>query len=486
MKVPELEKLGTPELIAKYIADLYRSVQNSRHVIFAKLHLNQQTDSLWLQEITRIINAHRPIIEHSLNERLQLDMEYHEICIGSVNDTLYFWRRDINSDSWLNIYANETVYFRRLGDKQHLIDETRCHLGIKSDRSLGRLINQITRYPRKVPQIHVISDLVRNHPRVLGETLHFLLDASEQMLADIQTQIFHIGKGHLGRGRILNPRFPPIEPLRTRLLATMFCDGHLNVRRCLHYTENNPERREIVLKLVKQLGDVEYSIVNNRGSIRLNFPAVLGRLLEYWGLPVGDKVLQNIGLPPTITRGSPTLKRIYLQELIPEEGSFISRDSCFRWSRSVVLISGPKGEKYDFKPKINEECIQLISKFGTPMKCTFGGDKARTVIRLIWGTLLDIKESRSKLISDTAEKLEKKVLSTPPQLLEDEVALCKGLGIEISHGPVVVNSFESGRISVTWHAVTASIADSVLWAKLAPPRDERKRALVDEMLSSRS
>ena len=64
------------------------------------------------------------------------------------------------------------------------------------------------------------------------------------------------------------------------------------------------------------------------------------------------------------------------------------------------------------------------------------------------------------------------------------MALCKSLGIEISNNPVVINLFETGRVSVTWHATTATTIDGIKWALQALPHDKRKRIEVEKFLAT--
>ncbi|MHA2405958.1 MAG: hypothetical protein ACXACH_04320 [Candidatus Hermodarchaeia archaeon] len=390
----------------------------------------------------------------------------------------------MSSDSWLNIFAHEMFYFRSLHFKKLLIDMARQHLQMRSDRELGRLIGRITEFKHRIPKVCAITDLLRNHPRMQGETIHFLLDATNQDLNEIREQISHVGKGSRKRGRVLNPKFPKIEPLRTQLLASMICDGHLNERRCLHYTEKNSDRLKIVKQFLTKLGDVEFSeLVHSRGCTRINLPAIIGRLLEYWGMPVGDRTISNNGLPHTILKAENEIKRIYLQELIPEEGSFITRDSCFRWSRTIVLKAGVKAKKYSFKSKLSRKDVKLISTLGKATQISFGTDEVRKVIRLIWGDLKRLASSERKSLANDANELRKIVLANPPKLLEDEVELCNSLGIEIRYNPIVINVFCTGRVSVTWQATTASIADGINWALQALPHDKRKRIEVKRFLA---
>jgi len=424
-------------------------------------------------------------IERILSEQLISSKIQFTLQIGLVNENFYFWYRSTSADNWLNIYAGETFYFRTLAFKKQLIDYIRQHLQLKSDRRLGRLVSQITNFFYKVPEVVAISDLLRNHPRMQGETLHFLLNATNQDLNNIRRQISHIGKGHLNRGRILNPRFPKLEPLRTQLFAAMICDGHLNKRRCLHYTEKDSDRLQIVKHLISKLGDVEFSErKHSNGCTRLNLPAIIGRLLECWGMPVGDRAILNIGLPHTILKANREIKRKYLQELIPEEGSFISRDNCFRWSRTAVLDARIKSEEYSFTPRISHKHIRIISEFGNQTQRSYGKIKSKKLIRLIWGRLKNLKDSEKADLANDAKVLWKIVLANPPKLMKDEVALCNSLGIGIPYNPVVINLFDAGRVSVTWHATTASTTDGIKWALQALPHDKRKRIEVENFLAT--
>lgn len=460
-------------------------MQVSPFVVF--FELGQHFHALYQQttNITKAGKENKSYIERILSEKLISSKMHFTLRIGLINTVLFLWYRKTCPDDWLNLFARETFYFRTHAYKKQLIDKSRKHLELKSDRSLSRLVSQITDFSYKIPKLVAISDLLRNHPRMQGETLHFLLDAANQDLNNIRRQISHIGKGHLNRGRILKPKFPLIEPLRTKLLASMICDGHLNKRRCLHYTEKDPDRLRIIKCYIKELGDVEFSeLQHSNGCTRLNLPAIIGRLLERWGMPVGDRAILNLGLPHTILEANHEIKRIYLQELIPEESSFITRDNCFRWSRTAVLDAGPKSEKYSFVSKIGQKHLAIISKFGSQTQRSFGNNQSRKVIRLIWGHLRTIADSEMKGFAHDAKVLQKVVLANPPKLMRDEVALCKSLGIEISNNPVVLNLFETGRVSVTWHATTASTTDGIKWALQALPHDLRKRIKVEKFLAS--
>ncbi len=64
------------------------------------------------------------------------------------------------------------------------------------------------------------------------------------------------------------------------------------------------------------------------------------------------------------------------------------------------------------------------------------------------------------------------------------MALCNSLGIGISYNPVVINLFDTGRVSVTWHATTASTTDGIKWALQALPHDKRKRIEVENFLAT--
>jgi hypothetical protein len=91
--------------------------------------------------------------------------------------------------------------------------------------------------------------------------------------------------------------------------------------------------------------------------------------------------------------------------------------------------------------------------------------------------------SEKKSLANDANKLCRIVLANPPKLLEDEVDLCSSLGIKIRYNPIVINLFDTGRVSVTWQATTASLTDGINWALQALPHDKRKRIQVMRFLA---
>lgn len=87
--------------------------------------------------------------------------------------------------------------------------------------------------------------------------------------------------------------------------------------------------------------------------------------------------------------------------------------------------------------------------------------------------------TKTKGTATAAKQLHQRILEAPCQLLEDEVHLCKSLGIKTSKGPTIITLYEeSGRISVRWEALVNNQSDVVRFALLAPPNDRRKRTTV--------
>jgi hypothetical protein len=204
-----------------------------------------------------------------------------------------------------------------------------------------------------------------------------------------------------------------------------------------------------------------------------------------WGIPAGDKHLQYFGLPSTIRNGSKQLKQAYLQELIPEEGSFLTPPSRleFIWRRSVVLDAGCKGEIYDFKPQITRELKEFIRVNGRMKKSAIskGLQEARSISRkrLRWLERAGNHYQTRRMAHHLVEIIE----ANPCRLLEDEVELANCLGIHLYKYPEFIRVFKSGRVSVSWKATTQGLDDVLRWAILAPPSSGRKRVAVEIWLS---
>jgi hypothetical protein len=319
-----------------------------------------------------------------------------------------------------------------------------------------------------------------------GEVLHFLLSTIGVNEKHVQPLIHHIGIETIpGSGRILNPKFPPIEPFRTQLYSTMISDGHLTKDFHLDYVEKREGRISKVKNIISQLGDVEFQeYINSAGVTKLSYPAVIGRLLEQWEFPIGDKTIQNPELPNYITRGSLEIKINYLKEMIPEDGYFTvtkNNRAYFGVNRSTALDAGNKTEMYQLKPLITSVEKQFIQDYGK-RNLILGRSP---VYDLSWARVK--KLTKNPQVEEIAKSLKHTIEKNPNRLLFGEKQLCNDLGIKIRAEIVAVSYYPtSGRVSVKERIYTRTNKDTIRWALISLPNDEYKREKVKKWLATQN
>lgn len=199
-------------------------------------------------------------------------------------------------------------------------------------------------------------------------------------------------------------------------------------------------------------------------------------------MPIGDKALQDVRLPPYIIKGPTKLKCVYLSELIPEDGSFHvkfkSNAGQFEWSRVIALHAGNKAERYQFISKIDKECIKFLLRFSTIKELTFGSSsQVIKVSQLSFNELDHLTEFHDVKVAKVAQRLKQRVLENPCLLIDDEARLCRSLGIGVVKYPRLIGLYKkSGRVSVVWRVYTRQKRDALRFGLLAPPHDLRKNA----------
>jgi hypothetical protein len=211
----------------------------------------------------------------------------------------------------------------------------------------------------------------------------------------------------------------------------------------------------------------------------------MGRLLEQWEFPIGNKTIQNPELPSYIRNGSQEVKISYLREMVPEDGSFKAHKGMnfarFSVSRSVALDAGNKNEMYQFKPKVAFDGKQFIQAYAV-QEVMFGRS---LYYRLSYSRLKELTENPK--IGQTARQLLNIVEKTPVNLLLGELSICKDLGIKMTTRIEGINFYpESGRVSLQKRIATKKNEDAIRWALLAPPNDFHKRKKVEDWLKTQN
>ena len=402
-----------------------------------------------------------------------------ETRVALVDDRIYLWNIDRTPDDMLNVWGDRYFYLRE-EEYRSLLEELRQALHLTKNRSaLARHLNKLIR--------SMISDdpfcqiLRRDRKsRLLGDLLHLIRDSLElqnDYFEGIMTKV----ASRFGRAPIHNPKLPTGEKLsliRSQLGAIVNSDCWLCNDGRMYYYEADFDRIKIVEKLFNQLGSFRLrldSIKANR-SFRMLLPRHIGKAFIYWGFATDDKAIGNRRLIRRIREGPRNLSIAYLQELIPEDGSF-NDVSGFQWSRSIVLNPGYQDAKYNVTPKLNKQQISFISVNGRH-------DRKRGYIHLQLSEYLKIDDDQKPDIVKTIEDV---IFENRCKLIDDEAYLAKKLGVNMRVYPECITLYEkTGRVSIKWVATTRKICDTINLFLIAPPNDIRKNAIVHYWITTRA
>jgi len=208
-------------------------------------------------------------------------------------------------------------------------------------------------------------------------------------------------------------------------------------------------------------------------------------------MPVGDKIIRDVGIPDSIKKGSLETKLAYISEVIPEDGCFFrtrSNRGAFTIKRSAILDAGNKSRTYGFASLISPEQKEFIREYGKEdNRAGRRDDRQRTEVKIAWGELGRLAtQGESSEVREKASGLKKAVLDNPSKLLQDERQLCQSLGMSMNSYPKYVVLHESNRVTAIWQATTTGVNDAVRWGLLAPPSSGYKRQAVQDWLASRA
>jgi hypothetical protein len=234
---------------------------------------------------------------------------------------------------------------------------------------------------------------------------------------------------------------------------------------------------EIVKHLLAEFGDVAYSDLPERRDIgELYIPPIFGRILTRLGFPESARTLINRGLPDFILNGSIRTKCAFLEEYVPEDGSFDGKQ--FDISAAVVLHL-PESDR-----EVPEEIIDFVIRNTERIVYKNVDEETRYIRRLYPGILKQIVKEESSMDSAFAETTQKLIEENPHKLLSDLAEVCKSLGIQVSLKPQRLEYSEgSGRLSLIWRLRSQRRKDTMRWALLAPPNDVNKKGKVMQYIS---
>ena len=472
--------------LSQALIKIYRHRNQSHNFAIAELRISKKKRKSDFEiKLLKTIETNRELIQKIINKNLRLDNNpQFELRIGLANQTLYFWKCDVSKFNYLSLLSRELFYFD-FNIKKHLIEKTCELLGVKSSIDLSQLVGQMTNIGmyKKVTKKHGLSELVINNQHLSGDSLYFILSAQDLEMEQINQDIEHVGIGN----QLQNPKIiskTELLVLLSRLFAIISSDGSIDYDFRVYYYEKNVARRNRVRNLISQLGNVPtYPIYNPNGTIGgFRLPNIIGRLLHKLGMPMGDKILQEMKLPDFIKYGSPKIQLAYLQELIPEDG-WITIDAKgyarIGFARSMILYCSDK--RHGMIRKLKKRHLSFIKSYGKRKKRR-GSVGSHFLMSM--GGLEKMSKHKDARISKLASEIDYIVRDSCSQHLNDERMLCEMNGIMTSEPcpSSLTYWIETERVTVKWQTKTQSQKDVALWGLLAPFNDNVKYSRLEQWM----
>ncbi len=493
----QYKDLENPDIdtLASSIRTIYEKTDISSNVRWLDLHRYTPTGQEWFKGVVNFCENNCSEIEQALNQQLGFDKHSPQrLRLGVISSRVYLRLENIRETDWMQIYNDEMFHFQGQETVDVLLSMAKERLDIKGEISLSRLVHQVADYDRTVTSRGMNSDLHSQASYLKGSTLSLLLDSCDLTIQDIQDEIFAIGR--FDRRLIRNPKFSDdtmeIDMAFARLFGAGLSDGHIDQFRVFCYCEADVDRIRIFKKHVEFFGDVDYTeTVDEKGTHDLRYSSVLGRMLENRGFTVGDKTVQNKGIPDFILNGPIEVQIEYLKQLWPEDGDFAritESHYSFRWTRAVALIDPEKDLKYEIERSSEQEIVSIIQKYGTyTEKNSFPNRESYPRYILTSAVLSEFAKCKDTTVSGPTSWLYSFIESNKPLLMRHEQALLDSFGVDTRDAFEDITYYVgTGRVSALFRAATKSLDDAMIVALIAPPDDKRKRLKVIKWVLSDS
>jgi hypothetical protein len=464
--------------IAAALEDINRSVpDDKKRVRYADFRPAVHGEKM--ATIERLIRTQKSELERSLSERLGLDGDH--LRVAAVNGRVYTWIPKSRTDELVDVYEDQFYYFNNRFEYTNFIEDLGRRLGAEGNkpqslRHLNEVLRQLTDGgDGAAARAHPIA---RKSTRLEGKVIRLYLDSTDGRLSDLEGRVNKV-TGINGQAGIDNPRFPSgkqLEVLKARLAAIIASDCYLGESGNTMYNQASLERIAKVQEILRNFGDITLEGPFRKGVYEVHIQNQIGLMMIHEGMTPGSKAIQNPGLPKGYLNWSEEARRAYLEELIPEDGTFSPKEG-FSWNRNHALYDGNEGGKHDFKSIVSTPEINLIIDEGTQTKGLV------PQYSLGYGKLkrLQLDEDPSK--SDAAKRLIEAIDSSPNNLIEDEKKSAECLGIKVRISASSARYYPtSERVSVRHFVNTATKDDAIKWGSICPPNDERKRNEVENWL----
>ncbi len=466
------------EVVASAIEQMLQNESSEKHPV-QYADFSSEIDSKQSAELNSFIQSNRREIEESLTQKL--DLEHNRARVAYIDGRMYTWIPKNRSDEMVSAYETEFYYFKDGKEVVRIVDEFRNQFGLRGSphESLKHMNGIVKQFQagkeESLARKRPISEMSR---RLEGEVVRFYLDTTDRRLSDLEGRVTKV-TGVNGQAGIENPKFPEgkeLEVLKARLASIIASDCHLRESGRITYNEEHLERIDRVQEILSHFGDIKLRPKLRPGSYEVHFQNQIGLMMIHEGMTPGNKTIQNPRLPEGHLNWSEEARCAYLEELIPEDGSFDST-GYFSWSRHVALYIKNEQNKFGFQSKVGPEEISLVEN---------SGGYTDGLVEQSWisfNALTNLQESDDLDVARAARNLVSAVDANRSNLVDDESAVAESLGIKITVKPDLIRYYPTGeKVSVRWRATTASKEDTVQWMRMCPPNDELKRSKAETWL----
>jgi hypothetical protein len=444
-------------------------------------------DTGWDKQRIRDLQGHIRSNQKELQAVVGQELDkskFETLKLAAIDERLYVWKVKTRDDELIGAYENQYFYFKNKGDIAKIVGDLQNRFQIEGSMyEAHKHSNRLLRELLSNDEVKIRGEpLNKEGQRLEGRVLRAYLDVMDMKLSDLEGRIVKI-TGPNGQAGIENPRFPEgeeLEVLKARLAAIIASDCHLRESGRITYNEEHIERVDRVQDILGNLGDFKLEAKFRKGVYEVHIQNQIGLMMIHEGMTPGNKTLQNPGLPDGFLNWSEMARRAYLEELIPEDGSF-SKSRGFLWFRNHALYDKEANGRNGFQSVISEKDVQLVREMGNESKGLIDQ------YELAFGELEKLQWSSHIEHSQAAKKLVTAISDSPNNLIEDEKKLAESLGLQITLSTTSVKYYpKSERVSVKWTAATSTKEDAEHWMDICPPNDDRKRSDAESWRRERS
>lgn len=158
-----------------------------------------------------------------------------------------------------------------------------------------------------------------------------------------------------------------------RFIAAIQGDGHFNKFLQCGYSNQNKKMISRVLGSAREVfGDIDFKLYSRKdNTYNLNFPKIMGLIMEKVGLQPGFKCNTNPAVPEFIFGLQKRLKAVYLKQFFSDEGNIRLKDRRVQVKQTISTEKSKEEIKENpkrFAPKVLRGCKRLLNGLGMDSK----------------------------------------------------------------------------------------------------------------------